>query len=1008
MSRLPWPAVTTVFCVLLAAPLSAQQASISGTVRDEADGRALAGAAIQVAGSSAFVTTNAEGVYRLRGLSPGTYQLRLVMMGYASATQTATLEAGQSITIDWTLRPVPFALAEIVGTATGDQLTRELGNSVARVAAGDLVTTAPVSNVTQVLSGRIAGVSVLQSSGVTGQGARIRIRGLSSISLSNEPEIFLDGVRINSRTSGIDALGAASSFLNDINPEDIESVEVVKGPAASTLYGTNAANGVIMITTRQGRAGTAQWTSWLEAGLLKDTYEYPSTWFSAREGSTTLACFPYQQALGQCRISGLHRLSLFEDPATSPLGTGNRQQLGMSVSGGSELVRYFVSGEYERELGILKTPDAEVEVIKAARGVTSVPFEQRRPNELNKWNGRVNLSASPTSNLALNLSLGGVRSRLRLPKVGDNGKSYLGSAIGGSANPNLPESARWGGTRPAEAAGELTYRTTNRITNALTANWQPRRWLTSRATAGIDATLYDDEQYIRNGEGSVTSVTQGFADNQGRRSITRYNNTRFSVDLNASAAYQPAHRLGSRTSAGVQFSFDHASFVRSQGSVLPPGIMSINAAANRTTGEGTSEAKTLGQYLEQQLSLDDRLFVTGAVRLDANSSFGREARTAVYPKAGVSFVAIEGRRGLLTGLRLRGAYGQSGTQAGPTTALTYEQAVTSSVLGALNTPGVVLGQIGDPTLRPERSSELEVGVDVGLAEDRLRLDVTVFNKTSRDALVRRSLPPSYGATASRFENIGEVNNKGIEVSLNVRPVDRPGLTWDVNVEASAFRNRLVSLGEGVLPLTGFTYENRPGYPLYGMWWPGLKSFEDRNNDGFIDPSEVVVSDTVEFLGSTIPTRQMHIANTLSVLQGRVRVGVLGEYRGGFVGLETNTGFNCAFRRNCRALHDPTAPLEDQARAVAGGGLNALGAYVMDASFFRVRELSITYSAAQALARAVGARSLNATVAARNLALFTSWPSWDPENSTSGADAVSYNWQVLRQPLVLTLRFNLGY
>jgi hypothetical protein len=298
-------------------------------------------------------------------------------------------------------------------------------------------------------------------------------------------------------------------------------------------------------------------------------------------------------------------------------------------------------------------------------------------------------------------------------------------------------------------------------------------------------------------------------------------------------------------------------------------------------------------------------------------------------------------------------------------------------------------------------------VDLGLLDNKVRLEVTVFDKTTKDALVRRNLPPSLGATVNRLENIGTVNNKGIEISLNARPVESPNFTWDLNIEAAGFKNRLQSLAPGVPNLTGFGYQQRPDYPLAGLWWPALLSFDDKNGDGFIDPSEVVKSDTAVFLGTTVPTRQLYVTNAFSLFRDRVRVSLLGEYKGGHVGLEINTGFMCLFQLNCRALHDPTTPLEEQARAVAGSA--AFGAYALDASFFRLREASVTYNAPTSFARFIGARTFNATVTGRNLLLFTGWPSWDPENhSASTSDFVSYNFLVQRQPTVVTLRFNLGY
>jgi outer membrane receptor protein involved in Fe transport len=318
---------------------------------------------------------------------------------------------------------------------------------------------------------------------------------------------------------------------------------------------------------------------------------------------------------------------------------------------------------------------------------------------------------------------------------------------------------------------------------------------------------------------------------------------------------------------------------------------------------------------------------------------------------------------------------------------------------------VVLGQLGDPALKPERSREIEAGVDLGFIDNKVRLEVTLFDKATEDALVLRTLPPSLGATTTRLENIGKVNNKGIEISLNARPVEQTNFVWDVNIEASGFKNRLKSLGPGVPPIQGFGFKQVPDHPLFGIWWPTLKEWSDKNSDGFIDPSEVTVTDTSVFLGSSVPTRQLYLTNVFSLFRDRLRLSVMGEYKGGYSSLEINTGFQCLFQANCEARHSPNVSLFRQAQSLAG---SAFGAYVEDASFFRLREASLTYNAPASISRLVGARTFTATVTARNVFIITGWTSWDPENTTQSADAANYNFLQQRQPLILVLRFNLGY
>jgi TonB-linked SusC/RagA family outer membrane protein len=995
----------------LAFPVLAQQARVTGKIVDEG-GQPVVGVWVQVVGTSKGVLTGSQGTYILSGLEPGSYQLRAVAVGFTAPTRNVTVRAGETTTLDWTMRAIPFALDEVVVTATGgQQLTRELGNTIGKIEAAALAENAPVTNITQVLSGRVAGVNVMQSNGSTGQGARIRIRGLSSVSLSNDPVIVIDGVRVASEApAGAFNGGGRVSHINDLNPEEIESIEIVKGPSAATLYGTQAANGVVRITTKRGSPGTARWNVWLEGGLLKDVDTYPSTWFSSAVGSTTASCLPYQAAAGTCQIAALHKLSLLNDKETTPFGTGNRQQGGVSVSGGSETVRYFVSGEYERELGLLKMADREVEYLRVERGTSEIPFEQRRPNELEKFSGRINLGATLAGGkLDLSVSSGYINNDIRLAQTGDNFQSVITSAATGSANPTLfPTTGGYGFSRPADGLGEVTWRRNAHFLNSATATWQPRSWLTARGTVGLDRLDYTDEQNVLNGQGCKTCTTpaSGSVERLGKRMLWDWVQSKYTVDLNTTASVKLTSRIGSKTSLGAQYNYDKLFGVQSEANILPPGALTLTAGAIKTLTESTAPVRTIGQYVEQQFSLDDRLFVNGGLRVDANSAFGRDSRSATYPKVSASWVAIEGRSGWLNDVRPRIAYGQSGQQPTPLAALTYDQAVTASIFNSANTPGVVLGAVGDPALKPERSAEIEGGADFGFLDNRVRLGVTLYDKTTKDALVNRNIALSLGATQTRIENIGEINNKGIEVSLNVRVLDSPNLGWDLQLEAAGNKNRLVSLGPGVPPLVGFGFKNIPGYPMFGHWQQELKSWSDANNDGFIGPTEVVVSDTLEFLGSSVPTRTANLTSNWTLLSGRVQLMAMGEYKGGYSVLNVNNLFACAFQRNCRALHDPTAPLADQAAAQAGA--RAFGAYVEDGTFVRLREASVTYHAPSRLASYLRASSAAVTFTGRNLLMWTAFNSWDPENVTQSQDGPNYNFGQQAQPLTLILRLNLGY
>jgi len=1001
-----WALAALVFAV----PAAAQQGNVAGKVTDEGNGQPLVGARIQVTTQAVYAITNQQGQYTLRGLSAGTHTVRVFMLGYGSQAKVLAVRAGQTENLDWALKSVPFQLEEIVTTATGDQATRELGNTVAKIQAAQLVETAPTTNLAQVLTGRVAGVSVLQSNGTSGTGARIRIRGLSSVSLSNDPLLYIDGIRVaaDAPAGNLFVGGGSVSKLNDLNPEEIENIEIVKGPSAATLYGTQAANGVIRVTTKRGRVGAPQWNVWGEAGTLKDTYDYPKVYFNASAANANTDCLTYQEKLGTCQVAQRHILDLLNQPATTPFTAGFRSQTGVSLAGGTEVIRYFVSAETEIEDGVLKLPAAEADYVVTRRKLTSVgdiPRTQTRPNHFNKHNFRINLNSSPRNNLDIGVSSGYIINNVRLPQTGDNFESMIGTALFGSANPNVVAlTAGYGFSRPGNSIGEESYRKHDHFINSGTMNWRPLSWLTSRATIGVDYLTFADEQNVLRGQGCVTCGTE----NDGKRLYDKYTDTKYTADLNGTAQYKLTSRIGAKTSFGAQYNHDKLFQIRAQADILPPGIVSLSAGAQKTLGEQTTDVITLGTYVEQQVSLDDRLYLTGALRIDDNSAFGAAARSAYYPKVSGSWVAMETKNtGLLTGLRFRAAFGATGQSPRPLDALTYQAPVTASVFGSLALPGVTLGGFGDDSLKPERSREIEAGFEAGVLSNRVNIEVTLYDKKTNDAMVLRQLPYSLGGPATRLENVGVVSNKGIEVSVNARVLEGKKATWDLQLEASGNRNRLLSLAAGVPPIVGFGFKNIPGYPMFGLWWQALTGFSDANGDGAISPAEVTVTDTLAFHGSTVPTRLLAVNTSLSLFNNKLRIGGQLDYRGGYVTHNVNGLFQCAFQVNCQAIHDPSASLEDQAKAIAGP--RAFGAYAENGEHIRLREASITYTPPTSFAHALGARSMNITLTGRNLWLKKfGFTSWDPENVTQSTDATNYNFVQQPQPVYGILRINLSF
>lgn len=1003
-----------VVCPVRAA---AQQGAIGGVVTDESTGTPLEAARVILTGPNRIETTNRDGRFLFRGVTEGNYQLRVLRLGYKPATATAAVAPGETVDLQVAMTAAPVQLDEIVSTATGEQRKLEVANAVSTIDAARVVEESPISEFGNLLSGRAAGVQVQKSGGTTGTGTRIRIRGSNSVSLSNEPLYYIDGVRMESgaTSSTLDiggfgqGVGAAPSRINDLNPEDIESIEIVKGPAAATLYGIQASNGVVRITTKRGRAGRARWNLYTELGAVTDHNTYPIN-FNGRDATAETGpdwdgfCIVQFELDGLCTQTSVTQFSPLDDPFTSPLKAGLRQQYGANVSGGTEQLTYYLSGDYENEDGVYRLPDFEEDSVRELRG--EVPEHQIRPNALERVSLRANLGANVAANADVQANVGYTSSDTRFV---ENDNSFL--TITGSAEASgVPEDVNRGWYYiPAELFAELAQQSTERFIGGLTGNWRPASWLSTRATLGYDVTNRQDVQFFPTGQ--VADYLQNRA---GVKSDNRFQLTQTSVDLAATARFKLSPTLGSRTSVGAQFYRDRASGVLATGRGLPAGSETMTGAGTTEARDTTVESRSLGTFVEQELAIKERLFVTGALRFDDNSAFGENFDATVYPKASVSWLVSEepffNNEGFLSTLRLRAAFGVSGQQPGTTDALRFFSPVSGKRGGVAET-GITFGSIGNVELKPERSRELEMGVDASLFRDRVSLELTFYTKKTRDALVRRNIAPSIGASEFQFFNLGEVSNKGLELAINTRLIESRGFSWDLALSGSVNDNELIELGEGVEPIIfGFGLQrHEEGYPLGGYWARPILGFEDADGDGIIAAGEVEVGDEAVFRGRALPNKEASLNSTIGLFDGRVRIGTQFDYRGGHYIDNAIESFRCTPVLNCRGLVDRTAPLEEQARAQAVLNEATEWGYYEPAWFIKLRELSFTFFAPDSWARRFRASRLSLTLAGRNLWTITDYSGVDPEvNAFAQENFATSDFESQPQVQYWTARLNIGF
>ncbi|HEX8272041.1 MAG TPA: SusC/RagA family TonB-linked outer membrane protein [Longimicrobiaceae bacterium] len=949
--------------------------TVAGRVTDPQQ-QPVPGAQIVVVGGAARAVTGQDGSYRLTGVRAGSAQVSATRIGFDTRTQTVNVAAGATATADFTLSSSVLEIGGLVVTASGrEQRTRELGNAVGSINV-EQVELAAVPSMSSLLQGRAAGVSVTQQSGTSGSASRIRIRGSNSVSLSNEPLVIVDGVRVTSDATSTLGTWQTPSRLNDLNPEDIENIEVLKGPAAAALYGTAAANGVIQVTTKRGRVGAPRWSLYSDYTSIRDQYDYPASFRS------TSGCIIWDLAEGDCTAAELAPDSIIsfnplETPGFSPFIDGNRKQLGLSVSGGSDAATYYLSGDWEDEQGV---------------------YEE---NKVGRYNLRANVTARVSEKLNLTIKSGYSNSDVRLPPNDNDLYGYLLNGLLGSADSTVARGTY--GIAPDETSAFTYQQEAKRFTGSLNANYRPLEWLSIVGTAGLDQLNRDDNELVP--PNRVSPVYSSLIP-IGYRESNQVDITNFTGTLDATGTFNLSESLVSTSSLGIQHNREDYHDTRAFGRGLAPGTESLNGTSQLfSVGENTVQNSTVGAYGQQQFSFSDRLFLTAALRGDDNSAFGTGTNFVWYPSLSTSWVLSDEpffpSVPALSNLRLRAAWGKSGLRPSFRDAITYFSPVSARVSGS-DVTAVTLSGTGNPDLKPEVSTELEVGADIGLFSDRLGLELTYYDKLSEDALVQRRLSPSLGLTTSRYDNIGSVSNTGFEATLNARVLELPSLQWDFSLSASTNKNELVELGEGIEPIifgsNRLEQRHIEGYPLGGFWGKKV-SYQDVNGDGLLTVGgcsgttaypavgcEAGVAAESDYIGSPLPTREVAFSTNVTLFDF-VKVSGLLDYKGGHTQMNFTRFDRCSWEVICEAAFVPTATnLKDQAGVIAFSYLEpSVNTYVYyeDSDFLKLRELSLTLMAPDRFASRFGMSGLRLTVSGRNLATWTDYSGFDPEVNSFG-------------------------
>ncbi len=958
-------ALVAMLCLLtgLVLPVAAQENVVAGIIVDARSGQPLPGAQVLVTETNRGALADARGRFRFDGLAGAEVTLQVVMLGYRAVEQRARVG-------DTNVRiAVPEAAVElneivVTGTAGGEQ-RRAIGNSVAKIDASKVAELAPIPSVANLINGRAPGVVVQPGTGLIGSGPRIRVRGASSFSLTDQPLIYVDGIRVNNAiASGIVVQGFGSgvvSRLNDINPNDIESIEVIKGPAAATLYGTEAANGVVQIITKRGQPGDrARFTVMLRQG---------ASWFNDAEDRIPLTYWRNPQT-GE--ILSQNIVAQERERGTPIFRTGRVQGYHVDASGGSAAFRYFIAADYDRDTGIEPT------------------------NKYRRFSGRTNLSVAASDKLDFNASLGLISSRTNLVFEAGAGGVWFSTFFN---TPELRDTPRRGFLfTPPEVvwATQQPLQNVNRFTASFQMNHRPASWFAHRLAAGIDLTQEQDESLFERVTDPYIAQFLSAAGIAGSKFIRDRNVSFGTFDYSGTATLSLTPSLRSNTSVGAQFYRNFTQIIAASGTGFPaPDLRTVDALSQTFGGDIYEENVTVGAFVQQQFGWNDRAFLTAAVRADDNSAFGENFDLIYYPKVSGSWVISEApfwSVDFIEALKLRAAYGQSGQQPQNFAALQTFQPVTAGN----GNPAVAPQFVGNADLAPERGEEIELGFEAGLLNDRLGVDFTYYHQKTRDAILLRDVAPSLGFPNTQFVNIGALKNSGIELQLRGVPLQKRNAVLELTANYSNNNSEVLDLGEGVDFIQIGSQRHAVGFPVAGWFREKVVSAElDATGrainvmcDGGrptreggpplrLGGSPVPCAQAPRlFLGRASPKHEGSLSGTLTLFD-RVRIHGLVDFKTGQEGFDNNTRARCQVFRNCLETiepqkYDPVIVAQMQSPGTL------VDFIINDQSYAKLRELSATFTLPEQWARRFGADRALISIAGRNLHTWTNWTGLDPE------------------------------
>ncbi|HJP86663.1 MAG TPA: SusC/RagA family TonB-linked outer membrane protein [Gemmatimonadaceae bacterium] len=995
-----------VFVAVALLPLRIAQAQGTGTLRgtvvDSTTQQPIGGAQVQLVGTNRVTYTDASGVYRFTGVTPGLATVRVSKIGFAQQTASATVVDGGTAAADMLMRTVIPTLSQVVVVGYGLSNRSEVTGALTTVAASDIRNT-PIAGIDAALQGKAAGVQVTQNAGNPGNGISVRVRGAASLTASNQPLYVVDGVPI--QTGDFTQVGFGGQDLTavtNLNPDEIESITVLKDAASAGIYGSRASNGVVMITTKRGIAGNNRisfngYTGWQKPEKLLNMLSGPEYVAYMAEGMrndgyTDQDIIDTGFGVGIDDQIDTNWQSLVY--RTAPVRNAN-----LGLTGGTGRVKYYVSGSYFGQEGI------------------------QLATAYNRASGRANIDIDATDRFTVKASIGLSR-EVNYRQVSDNTISGTGpNAI--ADQPNMPVYNPDGTfstndvtgiqyTNPlAIATYDFNPTTTNRVLANVEGNYNLLNWMQFTARVSGDNLVLHERLW---GSPLVVDENGGV----GGDATSAYNTgSRFVGEGFFTLTPWSGSSLGTLTAtlgASTERNKTELNRVEGQG-FSSPELHDVGSATSVVLYDGSRSANNLLSYFARaNLNIAERYLASASVRADGSSRFGPNSRWGVFPAFSLGWVITQepmlSALSRLGSIKLRGSVGTTGNQGIGNQ--TFRETFGSSNYGKAG--GIAPNNFGNADLKWEQTKEVDAGFDWTMFEGRIGIVGDWYRKKTSNLLVSRPISATSGFTTFT-DNVGNIENQGIELELSSDIIRSGpgGFSWQATYNYSHNRNRVTALYQDQPIYSGIDGVNsvRVGEPLGAFYLirflgvdpqTGDAIYDDVNGDGAINADDRVV------VGSPQPTSWGGVTNTFTVgpfdLRAAVQFSGGNQIWNGIREFSDDAGFNRdnKFAYALRRWQNPGDITDEPRPSWDGTSLGYINSsrFVEPGNYTRLQEVTLGMRVPAGVARVAGLSNTRLYVSGRNLKTWTRFKGYNPDvNSNGSGSNISLGQEFYSYPLART-------